>query len=204
MVDQILGNYSERSNACEYLTLAFSPGGAPLRSRWRNNGLSADFLGDYVITFLPGDSGMGAAENRRSQLKHAVTYVANELLENAMKYHERHVDVPIGIHLELTSNHITVSVSNGIGAGQAQLYRAFVENLLKGNAADLLLRKQEEAAECKDSAISCLGLLTMVNDYDAQLGWRFTAHPAHSEIVTVTTSVVLALTTPRERPHEKH
>jgi hypothetical protein len=47
MISQTLGNYKERSGECEYLTLAFSPLSAPLRSRWRNNGLSADFLGDY-------------------------------------------------------------------------------------------------------------------------------------------------------------
>jgi hypothetical protein len=131
MISQTLGNYGERSSECEYLTLAFSPLSAPLCSRWRNNGLSADFLGDYVTTFLPTQRDMAAAESRQNEIRHAVTYVANELLENAMKYHERHVDIPIGIHLELTSDHITVSASNGIGVGQAQRYKAFVERLLE-------------------------------------------------------------------------
>ena len=55
MMSETLGNYGERAGECEYLTLAFSPTSAPLRSRWRNNGLSADFLGDYVTTFLPAN-----------------------------------------------------------------------------------------------------------------------------------------------------
>jgi hypothetical protein len=190
---QTLGSYEEPSTKCEYLTLAFSPVNAPLRSRWRNNGLSADFLGDYVTTFLPGKDGVAAVENRQNEIKHAVTYVANELLENAMKYHERHVDIPIGIHLELTSDHITVSVSNGVGVEQAQRYKAFVEHLLEGDARELLLSQQEESAKCDDSTMSCLGLLTMINDYDAQLGWRFDVHSAQSETITVTTSAVLPL-----------
>lgn len=193
MMSQTLGKCGERSGECEYLTLAFSPLSAPLRSRWRNNGLSADFLGDYVTTFLPTNGGIAAAGSRQNEIRHAVTYIANELLENAMKYHERHVDIPIGIHLELTSEHITVSASNGTGAEQAQRYKAFVEHLLEGDPGDLLLRQQEESAKSNEAATSCLGLLTMINDYGAQLGWRFDAHPVQSEIVTVTTSAVLTL-----------
>src|ERR1700733_1666888 len=69
----------ERSDQCEYLTLAFSPTSAPLRSRWRNNGLSADFLGDYVTTFLPTNGPEPALAGRQNEIKHAVTYIANEL-----------------------------------------------------------------------------------------------------------------------------
>src|ERR1700759_3929863 len=97
-------NYSDPSHECEYLTLAFSPISAPLRTRWRNNGLSADFLGDYVTTFLPGDGAVPARESRQNEIRHAVTYIANELLENAMKYHQPDVEIPIRIHLELAAD----------------------------------------------------------------------------------------------------
>lgn len=193
MTNQTLGNYGERSGECEYLTLAFSPLSAPLQSRWRNNGLSADFLGDYVTTFLPTTNGMVATESRQSEIKHAVTYIANELLENAMKYHERLADIPIGIHLELTSDRIAVSASNGINVGQAEQYKAFVERLLEGDASDLLLKQQEESATGSGLTKSCVGLLTMIIDYGAQLGWRFEVRSPQSEMVTVTTSAVLPL-----------
>src|ERR1700679_1318188 len=166
LLNETLGNFGERSSGSEYLTLAFSPTNAPLRSRWRNSGLSADFLGDYVTTFLPTKGGTVAVENQQNEILHAVTYIANELLENAMKYHERDVDIPIGIHLELTSDHITVSVSNGIGLGQAERYKAFVEHLLEGDASDLLVRQQEESAKRDEDTSSGLGLLTMISDYD--------------------------------------
>src|SRR5258707_3999891 len=107
MENQTLG-YSrpEAGDHREYLTLAFSPLLVPLRSRWRNNGLSADFLGDYVTTFLPANGITSAIESRQNEIKHAVTYIANGLLENAMKFHDNHFDIPIGIHLELASDHI--------------------------------------------------------------------------------------------------
>ena len=183
----------ERSNPCEYLTLAFSPTSAPLRSRWRNNGLSADFLADYVTTFLPTRDGRPAPENRQNELKHAVTYVANELLENAMKYHQPEVEIPIRIHLELASDHIAVSVSNGASLVQAGRYKAFVEHLQEGDVDDMLLRQQEESAMASDSTVSGLGLLTMISDYEVQLDWSFDVHPTESESMTVTTSAVLPL-----------
>lgn len=190
---EALINYGEPASECEYLTLAFSPTSAPLRSRWRNNGLSADFLADYVTTFLPTKEGVPALESRQKELKHSVGYIANELLENAMKYHQADVEIPIRIHLELASEHITVSVSNGVSVVQAERYKAFVEHLNQGEAADLLLKQQEESARSSESAISSLGLLTMIADYDAQLDWRFDLHPTQSESMIVTTSAVLTL-----------
>ena len=193
MMREALINYGEPASECEYLTLAFSPISAPLRSRWRNNGLSADFLADYVTTFLPTKEGVPALESRQKELKHSVGYIANELLENAMKYHQADVEIPIRIHLELASDHITVSVSNGVSVVQAERYKAFVEHLNQGEAADLLLKQQEESARSSESAISSLGLLTMITDYDAQLDWRFDLHPTQSESMIVTTSAVLTL-----------
>jgi hypothetical protein len=191
---QTFGHCGQHSDErCEYLTLAFSPLSAPLRTRWRNNGLSADFLGDYVTTFLPANDGISGKEGRQTEIHHAVTYIANELLENAMKYHDRKVDVPIGIHLELASDHITVSASNGVDLGQAQHYQEFVENMVPEDASDLLVQQLEHSAAANDSTKSCLGLLTMINDYGVKLGWRFEVCDAHSGTLTVTTSAILPL-----------
>jgi hypothetical protein len=193
MNSQIIGKCVEPCEEREYLTLAFSPSSAPLRTRWRNNGLSADFLGDYVTTFMPATEGSAVTGNRQSEIKHAVTYIANELLENAMKYHARDVDIPIKIHLELTSDQITVSVSNGIGLAEAEQYKAFLEEVQNGDVDDLIMKQQEESAKSEESAASCLGLLTMIADYDAQLDWRFDAQPQFSGSSLVTTSAFLLL-----------
>jgi len=194
MTNQTFGYYGQEPDGRgEYLTLAFSPLSAPLRSRWRNNGLSADFLGDYVTTFLPADGSTASAEGGQKEIKHAVTYIANELLENAMKYHEHSIDIPIGIHMDLTGTHITVSATNGISDGQAQRYQNFVQDILREDAGELLVRQLEESALGGGSTKSCLGLLTIINDYGARLGWRFDSHPPYQQIMTVTTSAVLSL-----------
>jgi hypothetical protein len=155
--------------------------------------LSADFLGDYVTTFLPANGPVPALGNPQNEMKHAVTYIANELLENAMKYHQPDVEIPIKIHLELASDHITVSVSNGVSVVQAERYKAFVEHLREGDPDELLMRQQEESAMSSESTMSSLGLLTMITDYEAQLDWRFDVHNMQPESMTVTTSAVLPL-----------
>ena len=177
---------------CEYLHLAFSPLSAPLQSRWRNNGLSADFLGDYVTTFLPTASESMDAGSQQA-IRHAVTYIANELLENAMKYHERGVDVPIGIHLELTKEQITVRATNGVSRVQAEQYKEFVERILQEDAGELLVRQLEINSGEAPAQKSCLGLLTILNDYSARMGWEFDSGPDSPDIMTVTTRAVLSL-----------
>ena len=148
-----------------------------------------------MITFLLAKRVATAPPLKASkiEIKHAVTYIANELLENAMRYHEHSIDIPIGIHLELTSTQITVSATNGASNAQAEHYQKFVETILRENTSDMLVRQLEESGGGGDSNKSCLGLLTIINDYSARLGWRFEVHPAYPEIMTVSTSAVLPL-----------
>ena len=82
---ETFGNYVETNlENQEYLQIGFSPSSIPLQQRWRNNGLSADFLADYLSTFFPGND--AKTLDKRAELMNAVSYVANELLENAMKF----------------------------------------------------------------------------------------------------------------------
>jgi hypothetical protein len=62
-----------------------------------------------------------------------------------------------------------------------------------GDAGDLLLRQQEESAKSSEATASCLGLLTIISDYDAKLDWRFDVHSTQSESMIVTTIAILPL-----------
>ncbi|MEO8662812.1 MAG: ATP-binding protein [Bryobacteraceae bacterium] len=192
MTNQTLGQYREDlGERREFLTLAFSPLNAPLQSRWRNNGLSADFLGEYVVTFLPSTGVV--AEAWQKEIRHSVTYIANELLENSMKFHERNVDIPIRIHLELTRDHIMVSSSNGVNLEQAERYRSFVGHIVEEDPGELLVKQLEANGADHNSNTSALGLLTIISDYHGEVGWQFEVDKANPEILTVTTRVVLPL-----------
>jgi len=190
---RILGTYTEPSEARrEYLVLAFSPLRAPLQERWRNNGLSADFLGDFVTTFFPKDQSVPGSDRRQAEIRSAVSYAANELLENGMKFHSREHDVPITLRLELHPDRVRLHVSNGVGAEGGDRYQSLVEAILAGDPGEMFVARLEENAKSGANPASGLGLLTMINDYGAQMGWKFESAGA-DDLVMVTTQVELAV-----------
>ena len=157
----------------ESLNMSFWPGSLPLKQRWRNNGLSADFLGDYVTTFFPLDENDPATLARRNEVRGAVGFIANELLENAMKFHHKTLQEPITIDLALQRERILLQESNAVAASEAEAFRGFVETLRASDPAELYVRQLEESALSETTA--GMGYLTMINDYEANLAWRFEA-----------------------------
>lgn len=155
----------------EYLTLHFSPASAPRKHRWRNYGLSADFLGDYFAAFFPGDEVANSKINRRDTVKAAISYIANELLENAVKYSDEAVNLPISITLYLYEQQIIFQVTNHASLSAVQGYQQFIQSLINSDPDDLYTRQLEKTA--LGTGASSMGLLTMMNDYSARFGWRF-------------------------------
>ena len=97
---KIFGDFVDKdAKDQEYLLIGFSPTSIPLRQRWRNNGLSADFLSDYLRAFFRGT--IARAPSRREETKSAVSYIANELLENAMKFKHAPSDYPVTVGMYL-------------------------------------------------------------------------------------------------------
>ncbi len=173
----------------ESLNLSFWPGSIPLQQRWRNNGLSADFLGDYVTTFFPLDENAPATRARQNEGKGAVAFIANELLENAMKFHDGALPEPITVHMNLQRDRILLQQSNGVSGKAAERFRDFVRKLRENDPDELFIRQMEESALSEDSA--GVGYLTMINDYQAELAWRFDA--LAEAAYRVTTQVTIRL-----------
>lgn len=168
---QVIGEYQgDVTDVIEGLELTFSPTSIPLKQRWRNNGLSADFMADYVSTFLPRDEAIPETIARHGDILAAITYIANELLENGMKYSGDVLSEPVRMRLVLASDHIVFSESNAVDGSRLEQFRAFVTELVESDTGEMYVRQLERAAEGTGSG---LGLLTMVNDYGARLGWKF-------------------------------
>jgi hypothetical protein len=189
MTPRTFGEFVEidGGNERESLSLRFSPSSVPLKQRWRNNGLSADFLADYVTTFLPRSADPARSEARQLEVRGAVSYIANELLENAMKYSSDMPSRSIAILLHLGSDLITFQAANSMATEQADQFRDFIERLRASDPVELYTRQLEDPT----AGGSGVGLLTMVNDYGATLAWRFV--PAADDTVTVTTQVRLRI-----------
>ncbi|VXD15765.1 conserved hypothetical protein [Planktothrix serta PCC 8927] len=187
---QIFGDFIEvppLSN--EFLVIGFSPSSIPLKQRWRNNGLSANFLADYVTTFFPKSEYDSTAFYRQTEIKSAVSFIANELLENAMKFSDDTLNQPISIQLYLKTDRLIFVVVNSITHNAVQPFQVFIEKLINSDTQELYIQQIEQNLE--SDTMSGLGYLTMINDYLARLGWKFETIQTEPDIVTVATMVQL-------------
>ncbi|MEA5594570.1 DUF6272 family protein [Rivularia sp. UHCC 0363] len=190
---QIFGDFVERPQQDEHLTLGFSPSLIPIKKRWRNNGLSADYIANYLATFFPPKADEPGSIEKLAEMKSAISYIANELLENSMKYSDTTAFYPITLHIQLDNNKIRLFVDNSILASQIENFQIFIKELLESDPEELFIRKLEENALSENTSSSGLGFLTMINDYSAKIGWKFDTVEKKSPVMTVTTMVELAV-----------
>ncbi len=194
-VTQIFGEFIDQfPPEHDSLELTFTPSSRPIKQRWRNNLLSAHFVADYLSSFLPVDATDASTEKRIKQSKGAVSYVANELLENAIKFNQdgANYKVKFGIHFigetEVTA---VIFASNSVNPSGANKLKEFIEELLASDPNELYLQQVEKNAE-SESETSGLGLLTMINDYSAKIGWKFEPRP-DNDTIAVTTVVQITV-----------
>ena len=189
-MNQIFGDFVEQQvGHGEYLKIGFHPTSVPLQQRWRNNGLSADFLAGYLSTFFPGEDPASTA--RQAEVKDAVSFIANELLENAMKFSHAPANHTVTIEMFLDVGAVRLYTVNGIAAERIAPFQHFVDQLLTGDTQALYLEQLERNANDDSGAASGLGFFTMVNDYGAALAWKLTRDDADAVRVQVTTMVRL-------------
>jgi hypothetical protein len=193
MLPKTFGNYLDPLPSYhEQLTLDFSPSTAPPRKRWHNNGRSADFLADFLITCLP-EVESDSDRRRQAEIKDAVSYIANELLENAMKYSNQIDRACTSINLYFDGKCILFLTRNDISLGAIAPFQACIEELLNEDPQELYITRLEESVESGDEG-SGLGLLTMMNDYEAKVGWKFEQDGSkHESSIVVTTMVQLEI-----------
>jgi hypothetical protein len=173
----------------DYLTINFSPGSVARKRRWNNCGLSADFLGDYFASFFPGDGQAEGELNARETVKGSISFIANELIENAVKYNQNSIDLPISISLYLYEEKIIFLTKNYVSNEQAAEYQKFITELTTSDL-DEFYSQQLERSACGFGG-SCMGILTMMNDYGVQFCWNF--QPVVEGVSQVYTQAHLAI-----------
>ena len=170
---QTLGNFIEpQEGHGEYLKIGFQPSSITLQQRWHNNGLSADFLAGYMSTFFPGEDQASTA--RQAEIKDAISFIANELLENAMKFSYSQSQHTVTIEMFLDVDAIKLYTVNSIAPDKIDPFQQFIGRLLTEDTDALYTEQLERNAAGENEGASGLGYLTMVNDYGASLAWRFT------------------------------
>lgn len=190
---QTFGNFVEdESSSPEYLVIGFSSNSIPLKQLWRNNGLSASFIADFLIPFFPITEDEPKAVKQREQVIGAVRYIANELLENAMKFSDETSQYPISIKLDLKRDRLIMQTTNAIAPQQISSFQALIQDLLSCDPYERFMHQLEKNTK-EGWSSSGLGLLTIMNDYAGIPGWKFETIQQAPPIATVTTSVQLPL-----------
>ena len=188
---QVFGEFTEDfSERSEFLVLGFSPSSLPIQLRWKTNGLSADFLGDYVKNFFPGDT--SAALSKQTEVRHAVSFVANELLENAMKYSDKSAGQPVNLEVHLFSDRLVFLSKNSVHQDAIAKFQSYLQQITTGDVGEMYINQVEQSVDNGESEGSGLGYLTMIMDYDAVLGWKF-EQISNKPATIVTTMVQLPL-----------
>ncbi|MFZ5501765.1 MAG: DUF6272 family protein [Candidatus Micrarchaeota archaeon] len=189
---RLFGAYVEQNESSqEYLVIHFSPTSVPLQQRWRNNGLSADFLAAYWATFFPAHD--IKSQQRQAEIKGAINYIANEMLENVMKFSHKPTNYPVSLGLYLYEDSFKIYATNAIDPEKVSGFQAYLEELQAGDPSVLYLQQVERNAATEVPTNSQLGLLTMINDYQADLAWKFEPAPEDPNVTIVTTMVKLEL-----------
>lgn len=188
------GDYRENlADSQEYLTIVFAPGSAPLQQRWRKNALSADFIADYFATFCPRPAADPAALFDVAELQDQVNFIANELLENAMKFCDPSVNLPISMTLRLFPDGLVFEATNALNSESVGLFQGFIQELLSEDPSQLLLHQLEQNAADPQNTDSRLGFLTLISDYQARVGWKFEPLAQSPDLCSVTVMVYLNL-----------
>lgn len=155
----------------------------PLGVSWQHASATCEFLGDIFATHH-ARSGTDFNEAR-----HSIIYLVNELLENAIKFR-----VPGDIELRgsLEDGNFEVTVVNRTSADTARQFQTLLEEITTRDPGDLLIERIEANAADENSSGSGLGILTLMNDYGARLGWEFSEAPTGGA-VTLSTYASLTL-----------
>jgi hypothetical protein len=192
---QIFGDFVETfPPAQDSLELTFTPNSLPIKKCWRSNRLSANFMADYFSNFLLVDEDDPAQKRRIKESKGAVSYVANELLENAIKFNNQGTKFKIkfGIYfIEEADRTAVLFATNSVSAEGLDKFQKFIQELLCSDPEKLYVQQIEKSAEEENSGASGLGFLTMINDYSAKLGWKFEREQKDPKMMAVTTMVLV-------------
>jgi hypothetical protein len=149
----------------------------PLAATWQHASATCEFLGDVFAT-RHAKNGQDHTEAR-----HSIIYLVNELLENAIKFRS---PGDIELRCTLEDGNFELVVRNHAKPDVAARFRSVLEQITAGDPGELLIERIEANAADETSSASGLGLLTLMNDYGARLGWTFDDAPAQGAVALST------------------
>ncbi|MBN2527681.1 MAG: ATP-binding protein [Deltaproteobacteria bacterium] len=165
---EVYGDFVEFEEVFEYLVISFDSSRLTVKERWKGNSISADFLAAYW-------GSLGPAFHPRlahTQMKDTISWTANELIENAVKFADTSGFFPIKIFLNLAEDTLDFYVENSVSADAKKKLIDRIVEIQNNDASDLYFQQVEKNA-VSDSDESSLGFLIMKMDLGAEIAWKF-------------------------------
>ncbi len=158
--EQVIGNNIDIQEDRRAINLSFSLPAMEVMSFWSRCGLIANFGASY----------MAVAHPSKKNIANSLSFILNELLENAVKYAYPR-DSIIELVLLHHEDYILIDISNPINQDQVKSLSGMANNLIdldwvNDTYIDLL------TASGKSTEKSGIGLLTIINYYQADLSFR--------------------------------
>jgi hypothetical protein len=167
---ETLGTFQERPAEKPASEASLHLASTDMLQHWRRVSLSSDFLAKYYSFYFPyREKAKGRIS--RETAENSISFVLNELIENTAKYSNT-ADTEVRVRVLLLQRTILLEVSNAVTAKLADEFRASMREVLAGNTEELYLAKLEANLQ-EARSDSGLGFLTLINDYQVQLGFKF-------------------------------
>ncbi|OWW00415.1 ATP-binding protein [Rhizobium sp. R693] len=142
----------------------------PLDLAWKHSGMTSDFIAEMMAPrFRP-------SKRIYNQLRQDIGYLANELIENAIKFRVRGEVV---IEAIAQPDYFRLRVTNFVDSETADRFKQLLGKVTSNDPGDLLIRQIEANAMAVTGEASGLGLLTLMSDYEVQFAWRFEEDNPH-------------------------
>lgn len=112
------------------------------------------------------------------------------MLENAIKYNDEKSKYQIQVGVNFVDNlgmKAIIFAKNSIRPETVESFQAFIQELLTCDLDARYISEIENSVRNPNHEVSGLGLLTIINDYSAQMGWKFETVQEDPKIITVTT-----------------
>lgn len=149
--------------------------------------LSFGIVASYVLKFIRNQAVKSPAHHK-DDIKETVDYIINELLENSIKYGDQR-SPKISIQIHIVEEEIFIIINNALSEAQAQAFQDYAQRLVSANITDLYLQQLEENID--QYHISGIGLLSIIHDYKAKVGWKFELCELDNGSSTVMSSVMV-------------
>ena len=166
-MNESIGDFRDLSGGGARVSLVFYPGDFAVR--WSQCSATADFFAEYFATV---QACRYEDESARSEFIGTISYIVNELVENAVKFS---VGETVEVTVVVEDDELVALVANQILAATVDALIDKFRELVSGDPQEMLFARVEANAENPEAGASGLGFLTMMADYGVKLGWRFAA-----------------------------